>query len=131
QLLADGEVAMSSAYNGRIYTAITEENQPLTIIWDAQIWNTDYFSIPTGAKTEAALEFVKFATGTKPLAEQAKYIPYAPVRRSSIALIDPELVPHLPTGQPDFDETSLQFDAQWWADHADEINERFTVWLAR
>jgi putative spermidine/putrescine transport system substrate-binding protein len=130
QLLADGEVTMSSAFNGRIYSAMIDENQPLNIIWNAQIWNVDYFAIPTGANTEAAYDFIKFATGTKPLAEQSKYISYAPVRKSSLPLIDEALVPHLATGQPDFD-SSLQFNAQWWADHADEINERFSVWLAK
>jgi putative spermidine/putrescine transport system substrate-binding protein len=29
QLLADGEVAMTTAYNGRIFNAIAEENKPL------------------------------------------------------------------------------------------------------
>ncbi|MFA7438543.1 ABC transporter substrate-binding protein [Castellaniella sp.] len=46
QLLADGEVSISSAFNGRIYSAIVDENQPLAIMWDSQIWNLDFFAIP-------------------------------------------------------------------------------------
>ena len=34
-----------------------------------------------------AIDFVKFATATKPLADQASWIPYGPVRASSIPLI--------------------------------------------
>ena len=37
QLLADGEVAMSTAYNGRIFNAQVLENQPFVIVWDGQI----------------------------------------------------------------------------------------------
>ena len=41
QMLADGEVAMTSAYNGRIFNAQVKENRPFTIIWDNQIFILD------------------------------------------------------------------------------------------
>ena len=34
QMLADGEVVMSTAYNGRIFNAQVLENQPFEIVWD-------------------------------------------------------------------------------------------------
>ena len=37
QLLADGEVAMASAYNGRLFNAIAVEKQPLGMMWDYQL----------------------------------------------------------------------------------------------
>ena len=36
QLLADGEVVMASAYNGRLFSAIAEKNQPIAMMWDRQ-----------------------------------------------------------------------------------------------
>ena len=36
QLLADGEVVMTSAYNGRIFNAQVLENQPFEIVWDGR-----------------------------------------------------------------------------------------------
>lgn len=131
QMLADGEVAMSSAYNGRIYPAMVKENKPLAIIWDGHLWNVDYFAILSGSPDqETALEFIKFATSTEPLAEQSKYIPYGPVRRSSVPLIDPAVAPHMPTA-PENLAVGLAFNSEWWADHADEMNERYAVWLAQ
>ena len=37
QMLADGEVVMSTAYNGRIFNAQVLENQPFTVVWDGQV----------------------------------------------------------------------------------------------
>ena len=37
QLLADGEVVMTTAYNGRIFNAQVVENQPFEIVWDGQV----------------------------------------------------------------------------------------------
>jgi putative spermidine/putrescine transport system substrate-binding protein len=34
QLLADGEVIMGATYNGRLFSLIEEQNQPVAMIWD-------------------------------------------------------------------------------------------------
>ena len=66
QLLADGEVAMTTAYNGRIFNAAVAENKPFKIMWDGQVMEFDLFVIPKGAPHEKeALEYVKFATSTQ------------------------------------------------------------------
>jgi putative spermidine/putrescine transport system substrate-binding protein len=131
QLLADGEVAMTSAYNGRLHNAIFKEKKPFVIIWDGQVWDIDLWGIVKGTPNlAAALEFVKFATDTKRLADQAKYISYGPVRRSSMEKVNKKMKPHLPTS-PDNFANSLQNDYQWWADNQQEMDERFTAWLAR
>lgn len=131
QLLADGQVAMTSAWNGRIWSAQTQENQPFKIIWDGQIYDMDVWAVPAGTKNKArAMEFLKYATSTSVLAEQSKYIAYGPTRKSSQALVSPEMRPHLPTTPENF-QSAMQMNAEWWGDHADELNERFNAWLAK
>ncbi|MBB3774008.1 putative spermidine/putrescine transport system substrate-binding protein [Angulomicrobium tetraedrale] len=131
QLLADGEVALSAAYNGRVQSAISDDAKPLKIIWDRQIWNADYYAVVagTGAKGRA-LDFIRFATDTVPLAEQTKYIAYGPVRRSSQPLIAPAIAATLPTAPANFNN-ALAFDAAWWTAHGDAINERYAAWLVQ
>ena len=34
QLLADGEVVMGSTYNGRLFSVIEEQKQPVAMLWD-------------------------------------------------------------------------------------------------
>lgn len=136
QLLADGEVAMTTAYNGRIFNAIAVENKPFEIVWDGQVFDLDLWGIPKGAANkDKALEFLKFSTDTKRLAGQAAWISYGPVRQSSIPLIgkhaeaDIEMGPHMPTAADNF-KTAIQNDFEFWADRQDELNNRFNSWLA-
>jgi putative spermidine/putrescine transport system substrate-binding protein len=130
QLLASGEVAMTSVYHGRIYDANTKDGKNFGVVWDGQITVPDLFAIVKGTKNpKAALDFVMFATGTKPLAEQTKYIPYAPARKSSLKLVEDKTKPWLPG--PAQAGRGFQTDAAWWADHADELNQKFAAWLAK
>ncbi len=136
QLLADGEVAMSTAYNGRIFNAAVAEGQPLEVVWDGQILDFDLFVIPKGAPNkEEALKFISFATSTKALAAQASYISYGPARKSSGALVGKysdgktDMAPHMPTAAANLGN-ALVNNFEFWVDHDAELNERFNAWLA-
>ncbi len=138
QLLADGEVVMTNAFNGRIFNAQVTENQPFEIIWDRQIWDLDLWVMPKGSKnSDLALEFVKYATSTKGLAGQASWIAYGPARKSSLPLLgahaehpDVDMESHMPT-TPERFENSLQTGYEFWADYNDELEQRFNAWLAQ
>lgn len=129
QLLADGEVVMTSAYNGRLYNAIVKEKQPFHIVWDGQVWDYGAFIIPKGTpKRERALEYVKFATSAERLADLTNYISYGPARRSGNALVAKEMRQHLPSSEENF-QHGLRADAEFWADYGEELTERFNAWL--
>lgn len=137
QLLADGEVVMSTAYNGRIFNAVVEENQPFEIIWDGQIMDFDLFVIPKGASNkDTAWEFIKFATDTQRLAGQASWISYGPARKSSAPFVslfsdgETEMAPHMPTA-PNNLANALPNGFEFWADRQVELTERFNAWLLR
>jgi len=131
QLLADGEVAMTTAYNGRLFNAIVKEGKPFEIVWDGQVWDLDLWVIPKGSPNlETALEFVAYSTDTKRNWDQSNYISYGPVRKSAQAMLSPEMQPHMPTAPVNF-SNALQNDWQFWADNTDELNERFATWLAK
>ncbi|MDT8342859.1 MAG: polyamine ABC transporter substrate-binding protein [Thermohalobaculum sp.] len=138
QLLADGEVVMTTAYNGRIFNAVAAEDKPFEIVWDGQVWDLDLWAIPKGAPNkELALDFLKFSTETEQLAAQASWISYGPARKSSSPLVGtyatkPELQmgPQMPTAPENFGN-ALQNDFEFWADNQDELNEKFNAWLAK
>ena len=137
QLLADGEVVMSTAYNGRIFNAQVAENQPFEIVWDGQILDFDLFVIPKGAPNlEAAMEFVKFATDTQRLADQASWISYGPARKSSGPLVGlyndgkTEMAPHMPTAAANL-TNAVANNFEFWADRKVELTERFNAWLLK
>ena len=138
QLLADGEVVMGSTYNGRLFSVIEEQNQPVGMLWDAQVFDLDGWIIPTGLSEDRlarALDFVYFATDTQRLADQAKYISYGPTRASSAPLVGThatlgiEMAPHMPT-DPDNARNTFLYNYEWWADYRDDIDDEFQAWLA-
>jgi putative spermidine/putrescine transport system substrate-binding protein len=137
QLLADGEVSMTTAYNGRIFDAAVMENKPFKIIWDGQLQELDVLAIVKGTKhLKAATDFIAFATGTQPLADQAKWIAYGPARKSSLPLVgkmaekDVDMAPNMPNA-PANSTNAIQIDFLWWADHQEELNQRWAAWLAK
>lgn len=131
QLLADGQVVMTSAWNGRLQTAIDADKKPFKIVWDHQGLDWDWWAITKGTpKIEEAYRFVTFASGVGPQAEQTKYIAYGPANKDAIPGIAPATLPNLPTA-PDNLKTAFNVDPQFWADHGDELKERFNAWLAK
>ena len=137
QMLADGEVAMTTAYNGRIFNAQMLEEQPFVIVWDGQILDSGYLAILSGAPNlEAAHRFVAFASRPSSMAGVARHISYGPTRLSARPLVSThaetgaDMRPHMPTN-PGNMQRALPHDWQWWSDNRDEMNVRFAVWLAR
>ena len=136
QLLADGEVALTTAYNGRIFNAVAGEDKPFEIVWDGQVWDLDLWVVPKGANKELAMDFVGFSTATEQLAAQASYISYGPARKSSGPMVgkyhnkDIDMGPQMPTAEANL-ANALQNNFEFWADNQDQLNERFNAWLAK
>ncbi len=137
QMLADGEVVMSTAYNGRIFNAQILENQPFRIVWDGQVLDVGQVGVVAGTpRLEEALRYLAFATRAESQAAVGRRISYSPTRRSGAPLVTTHLstgvdmAPHMP-GAPANVARSLRYDWEWWVDRQDELNERFSAWLAR
>lgn len=116
QLLADGEVVIGSTHNGGLFSVI-----------------------PAGLPEEreaAVMDFVKYATDTQSLADQAKYISYGPARASSQPLVGKhaelgiEMAPHMPTN-PANAERFLVNNLDWWADNQDDAEAKFQAWIVQ
>ena len=136
QLLADKEVTMTLAYNGRIFDAIVDEGKPFAFVWDGANLDMDYWVVPMGAPNrEVAMDFIAFASDPARQADLSKYIAYGPPRESASASVGTykdgttEMAPYLPT-TPENAERALVNDAGFWADHDSELTERFNSWLA-
>ncbi len=133
QLLADGEIVMGSTYNGRLYSVIEEQNQPVGMLWDAQVFDLDGWIIPAGLPADRLArvkDFVMFATDTQRLADQAKYISYGPARASSAPLVPDNMKQHMPTDPANATNTFL-YNYEFWADYRDDIDAKFQAWLAK
>ncbi|MFP4537948.1 MAG: extracellular solute-binding protein [Dichotomicrobium sp.] len=138
QMLADKEAVIATAYNGRIFNAQVNEDQPFEIMWDHQMFEADGWVVPVGNEDKLDLikDYLKYSTDTQRLADQAKYIAYAPARKSSAELVGDhadtgvDMKPHMPTSPENF-ETAFRFDPEFWADYGDLLEERFNAWVAK
>ncbi|ARE41724.1 Spermidine/putrescine-binding periplasmic protein [Rhodovulum sp. P5] len=139
QLLADGEVVMGSTYNGRLFSLIEEQDQPVAMLWDYQVFDLDGWIIPAGLPADRlarVMDFLYFATDTQRLADQAKYISYGPARASSAPLVSKhatlgiEMAPHMPT-DPANAKTAVLYNFEFWADYRDDLDAKFQAWLAK
>ncbi|MCB5198482.1 extracellular solute-binding protein [Loktanella sp. TSTF-M6] len=139
QLLADGEVVMGSTYNGRLFSAIAEQDQPIGMLWDAQMLDYDGWVIPDGLSDERlarVMDFVRFATDTQRLADQAAYISYGPARASSAPLVGDHaelgipMAEHMPTDPANATNVFVTQYA-FWSDYRDDLDAKFQAWLAQ
>lgn len=129
-LLDSGAAVMTSVWNGRLYRPIAEMGKPFVIMWDGQIWDIDSWGIPKGsANLNKAMDFIRFSTGSGPLAEQTKYITYGPARKSSMAMVAEQTKGLLPTAEENM-AMALQSDADWWATHHVALRAKFEQWLS-
>ncbi|MAX48635.1 MAG: spermidine/putrescine ABC transporter substrate-binding protein [Rhodospirillaceae bacterium] len=139
QRLADGEAVIGSTYNGRLFSVIEEQKQPVKMLWDWQVFDLDGWIVPAGLpedRLKRAMDYIYFATDTQRLADQAKYISYGPARKSSAPLVGKhaelgiEMAPHMPT-DPNNAKNTLLYNYEWWADNRDDLDAKFQAWLAQ
>ena len=131
QLLADKQVGMTTAWNGRVYGANVTDGRNFVIVWDGQGTDYDYWVIPKGhPEKDKAMAFIVYASRADVMKNQSKYISYGPTVKDALPLISPDILMHLPTA-PENTKNWFWVDGQWWADHREELTERFTAWLAQ
>lgn len=130
QMLAAGDVIMSTAYNGRI-DAAQKEGRALNISWDGGIYDFDYWVIPAGTPNrDQAIEYVKFASAPEQQANYTRNIAYGPVSKKAIEMVEPDLLAKVPNS-PENAKNALFNDLDFWTDNGEELEQRFTAWAAR
>ena len=130
QFLVAGDVAMTSAFSGRI-DAAQREGQNLKITWTGGIYDLDFWVMPKGgANKEAAMKFIALASSADAQAEYARHISYGPTHTKAMAKIDAKTQALLPTS-PANSKDALRFDVAFWADQGEALEKRFAAWAAQ
>lgn len=131
QLLASGEVAMSSAYNGRITAANDKDNKNFKIVWNGAMFTIDSWVILKGSPNlDAAYKFLDFAGKAEHQKNLPTYVAYGITNKAATSLVDPKRLPVLPTAPENMANVG-QIDDQFWLENLDRLNERFNKWAAK
>lgn len=135
KMLMDGRARFATALNGDVFDAAELHHLPVGVIWDRELYELDVFSVPKGdPRTERALDFIRFASGSQPLAHVAEWVPYGPARHSAFPLVrkNPEtgiaMSNSLPTAPQNF-ATAFPVDDSWWCAHGAAIALAWRSWL--
>ena len=124
----------------KIFNATVGEGAPIVQVWDGQGLDYEYFALVKGGPNEAdAKKALAMMTNTEMLAGSAKYIAYAPYRKSSLDVItagEPwykdgktEMMPQMPTA-PANTKNYFLADPFFWADNNTEISEKWEAMKA-
>ncbi len=125
QLLADGEVTVAQAWNGRVYNL--SQTDPVTAVWNQGMLHVAILAIPKGNKL--ARETMKYYTAwhyPERIAEFAKVTPYPSLLPGVEAYLEPELAAQIPAANAAVQLTS---DDGFWHPIRDELTERWNAWL--
>lgn len=130
QLLADGEVAMSTTTNGRL-AAAAKAAPSLKIVWEHSILAADWWSVVKGSgNKDLAIKFIQFASQPENQAEFSKHIAYGPMVKAALDIMSPELRAEMPTA-PQNMQSPCNIDSRFWSDNMDDFNVRFNAWLGK
>jgi putative spermidine/putrescine transport system substrate-binding protein len=132
KLIARGEAVFATiAWSGDVADA---RAHVANVIWDHQLYEFDVFGVPKGdPRKDMAMDFIRYATGTAPLAHAAGWIALGPARRSAWPQVDknPELGIAMPPLLPTKDfATAFAIDDGWWLSHGAALEARFAAWKA-
>jgi putative spermidine/putrescine transport system substrate-binding protein len=132
QLLASGEVVMTTAYNGRVTAANQSEGRNFQIAWEAgYVYQLDSWVILANSdKQDEAFQFIQFWADPARQALLPPYIPYGPTHVDAAAQVDPEVLPDIPSAPQNLPH-GLFFDDVFWVDNVEALNERFTAWAGQ
>ena len=129
QLLADGEVVIGSTYNGRLFSVIEEQKQPVEMLWDYQVFDFDGWIVPADLPEDRhepgdALPELRDRhpaarrPGEVHLLRPGAHLLAAAGRQARRPGI--EMAPHMPTN-PENQKNYLVNNIEWWADNQDEV----------
>jgi putative spermidine/putrescine transport system substrate-binding protein len=131
QLLASGEVALTSAYNGRIDAANRNDKRNFGIQWNGSLYTLDSWVIlKTSPNVDAAYKFLEFVGRAENQAKLPEHIAYGVTNVKANDQIDPKRLVELPT-HPDNFKNAVQISDKFWIENIDRLTERFNTWAAQ
>lgn len=125
QLLANKEVVMGTAWNGRL-DKLREEGVPMAIVWNGAQLYSDSWAIPKGAPNkDLAMLFIAWASFAENNLQISNHITYGPVNTDAFDMVAPDRAPLMPTSYYD---QQIICDYGWWGPNYPIMLERWHEW---
>lgn len=127
QLLLTNAVALSPAWNGRIYASNQAEGK-VGYTWNGAALELDYWVVPNQCKNiEVASRFINYASSPYAMAQQAELVGYGPVNKAALNFVSEKNRSKLPTYLANWDN-SFVVNAEWWSENEETVRSRWLAW---
>lgn len=126
QLMKDGEVDMTTGWNGR-FDAAKKDGAKVSYNFNEALMDYECWAIPKGAPNrETAMRFLNEISSAGIQANLPRYISYGPANKGAYALglIDEKTARALPS-HPDNARLQLQMSTEWYAKNAQRATALF------
>lgn len=131
QMLAAGDVVMTTAYNGRITAANEKDKKNFKMVWKDTPYTMDSWVIMKGSpKKDEAEKLLEFMGRPENAARLPKYIRYGVTSKDAASKVDPALMGDLPTNPSNLAQ-AFPDDVRFWIDNIDKLTERWNKWAAQ
>jgi putative spermidine/putrescine transport system substrate-binding protein len=129
QFVASGEVAYAVGFTGRTARAAAE-GAAYPLLWSTLIYSFDYWAVVKGSpNTAAAMKLIDHMTNPAPLRALAQDWAVSPATR--VVANDPAVRARNPAMVSNHAEDGLSIDTEFWVEHGEDLEKRFTAWAAR
>jgi putative spermidine/putrescine transport system substrate-binding protein len=130
QMLAAGDVVMTTAYNGRITAANEKDKKNFRMVWKDTPYTMDSWVIMKGSPNKANAEkLIEFMGRPENQAKLPKYIRYGLTSKEAAGKVDASLLGELPTNPANLNQAFAE-DVRFWIDNIDKLTERWNKWAA-
>jgi putative spermidine/putrescine transport system substrate-binding protein len=127
QLLADGEVVMAQAWNGRAYNLT--KTVPVGVSFNQATLHEAILAIPKGNKlAKEAMKYFTAYSHPERIAKFCEVTPYPGYLPGVAEYLPAELAAFVPTYPPNLEVQLVSNDA-YWDKVRDELTERWNAWL--
>lgn len=128
QILIDGEVEITAAWNGRVYDP-KKSGAPVDYHLNQALLVADAWVVPKGAPNKReSMEFIALALEAEHQAAFAQKLPYGPVNGDALKLLPKETLAVLPSSDENLKRSTF-LDVNWWADNGERTEAAFNKWI--
>lgn len=128
QILIDGEVPLAMEWQGRVALP-KKTGAKVDFHLNQALYASDAWTIPKGVKNKKrSMDFIAFAMQADQQFAYSKLLPYGPVNKKAIAMMDPAVLAQSPSSA-DVLKRGMYMNFEWWADNNEKVSQQFNRWV--
>ncbi|MFT4067378.1 ABC transporter substrate-binding protein [Paraburkholderia sp.] len=125
-LIASNELDFTYTYLSRVLPA-QRAGMSIQMSMKQTLNSLEYLAVPKyGKNTKAAMQYVAFCLRPDRQAAFCEMVEFAPNAAQAMPLVSAAAKARMPDMH---DPNSIVIDDQWWGDHYDALQTRFTTWM--